>query len=302
MTQPNLIEWRRLSRRSFLLSAAALAAPAVNRAAADPACVLISEQEEGPYYIDGAKLRANLTESKPGLPLTVRVALVNAKSCEPLRNAALDIWHCDASGVYSGFTAANPDGPGGRGSRGGRFDGGPPAGPPPEGFGPPDFGRGGGPPGGRGPRKLDETRFLRGVQITNSNGVAEFATIYPGWYSGRAIHVHLKVHMGGSMANETYAGGHISHTGQLFFPEEATERIAKSEPYLKRLSVHRTTQEEDGIFQSQHGAACMVRLEKKSQSSDAAGLIATVTLAVDPDATPRSVGMRGPMGPPPGGR
>jgi hypothetical protein len=101
---------------------------------------------------------------------------------------------------------------------------------------------------------------------------------------GRAIHIHLKVH----------AGGHVVHTGQLFFPEEITERVARLEPYVKHQEVHRTTQDEDGIFESQHGAAGMLSLSRVEAKSDAGGFVATVTLAVDPEAVPEPVRMRGP--------
>jgi hypothetical protein len=48
------------------------------------------------------------------------------------------------------------------------------------------------------------------------NGLAEFATIYPGQYPGRTTHIHVKVHIGGRQSDGTYSGGHVSHTGQLF--------------------------------------------------------------------------------------
>ena len=215
--------------------------------------------------------------------MKLRVALVDSRTCRPLAGAALDIWHCDASGVYSGFTSMSPDGMG-RG-RGPRPDGPPPP-PPPNGEmrfrpgmpPPPGFG-----PGGRGPRKIDETRFLRGVQTSDAQGQVEFATLYPGWYAGRAIHIHLKVHL----------RDHVAHTGQLFFPEELTADIAKLEPYAKRLAVHRTTQDEDQIFRSQHGAASMLQIDRVRKGSNAEGFVATVTLAVDPDATPSPIGGRG---------
>src|ERR1019366_243788 len=80
---------------------------------ATPACILIAEQEVGPYYIDGEVLSQNIPEGRPGLPLTLRVALVDAKRCSPLSHAAQGIWHCDALGVNCGFTANSPDGRGG---------------------------------------------------------------------------------------------------------------------------------------------------------------------------------------------
>jgi protocatechuate 3,4-dioxygenase beta subunit len=260
------------TRRGFLIgSALAIAAPMARPS--DPSCALTPEAEVGPYYIDDEHLRRDITEGKPGVPLTLRIALVHAKSCSPLGNAALDIWHCDASGLYSGFTANSPDG-----------FGGPPPGPPPGGP-PPDGARGfrGGPPPSR---VTDSQRFLRGVQVTNEQGIVEFTTVYPGWYAGRAIHIHMKVH----------TGEHVSHTGQLFFPEDVTADIAKLEPYAKRLSVHRTTQQEDHVYQDQHGSECLVKLERLKKGSNADGFVAAATLAVDPEATPAPVGFGGPRG------
>jgi protocatechuate 3,4-dioxygenase beta subunit len=218
--------WERycLSRRGLLAGAISLGA--LRAMPADPGCTLTAEQEEGPYYIASQNIRRSLTEDRPGAPLKLRVALVDAKSCGPLSNAAVDIWHCDASGMYSGFAAAAEGGPGmqGRGGRGGP-NGMPP--PPPDG-GPEGFGRG---PGGQPPSRItDATRFLRGVQISASNGIVEFETLYPGWYPGRAIHIHMKVHLGGDLAAEKYAGGHVSHTGQFFFPEEITAQLARVPP------------------------------------------------------------------------
>jgi protocatechuate 3,4-dioxygenase beta subunit len=195
---------------------------------------------------------------------------VDAKRCEPLEAAAVDIWHCDATGIYSGFTANGGGDDAGRGYGRGR---GGPGGP-------------GGRGGGRGEGPIDETRFLRGIQITNRQGIAEFATVYPGWYAGRTIHIHLKVHLGGSAGAERYAGGHVSHTGQLFLPEDITEQIATMDPYVKHSNVHRTLHSEDNIFRQQGGAQSMLGLERLQKGSNSGGFVADVVLAVDPEATP----------------
>jgi protocatechuate 3,4-dioxygenase beta subunit len=65
-------------------------------------CVLAPEQTEGPYYVDGVQVRRNVTEGRPGVALTLRLTVLNVSSCKPIRNAAVEIWHCDAGGVYSG--------------------------------------------------------------------------------------------------------------------------------------------------------------------------------------------------------
>ena len=252
-----------MNRRAFLIGGATLAG-AWRVMPSTPSCTLTAEQEEGPYYVDFDKVRSDITEGKAGVPVRLRIGLLDAKRCTPLTNASLDIWHCDAEGMYSSFTA----------NRGGF-----PSGPAPGGgFGPPP----GGPPR-HGHHSVDATRFLRGTQAADANGMAEFTTIYPGWYEGRAIHIHLKIH----------TGGHVAHTGQLFFPEEVTTRIAKLQPYAKHSDVHLTTLDEDHVYEEENGAVGMVTLNRVEVRSDAAGLVAAVTLAVDPDATPSPVGMRG---------
>ncbi|TMK65878.1 MAG: intradiol ring-cleavage dioxygenase [Actinobacteria bacterium] len=141
------------------------------------ACVLSPEMTEGPFYLDTEKVRADITEGKPGKPIALVLNVVDAATCAPIANAAVDVWHADAEGVYSGFGAA-----------------------------------------------ASRSTFLRGIQMTDANGTSQFATIYPGWYRGRAVHIHVKVHRGGS----------VVHTGQLFFDETVTEAVYATSPYNAR--------------------------------------------------------------------
>jgi protocatechuate 3,4-dioxygenase beta subunit len=67
-----------------------------------PDCVLTPEQEEGPFYIDFAQVRQDIVEDRRGVPLALAVAVVDSNTCKPIRNAAVDVWHCDALGIYSG--------------------------------------------------------------------------------------------------------------------------------------------------------------------------------------------------------
>jgi protocatechuate 3,4-dioxygenase beta subunit len=81
--------------------------------------------------------------------------------------------------------------------------------------------------------------FMRGVQRTDRNGEAVFRTVYPGWYQGRTVHIHVKVHV----------GGNVVHTGQLFFSDALTDDVYRRSPYSRRPS--RTTwNAQDMIFQS----------------------------------------------------
>lgn len=66
-------------------------------------CTLYPQQVQGPYYVPGDLLRSDITEAKPGTPLTLHLRVVQPQSCQALPNIAVDVWHCDAVGVYSGF-------------------------------------------------------------------------------------------------------------------------------------------------------------------------------------------------------
>jgi protocatechuate 3,4-dioxygenase beta subunit len=144
-------------------------------------CVLMPELTEGPFYIDLDRVRRDITEGKPGLPLDLRINVVDVDGCESVRDAAVDIWHCDAEGAYSGVS-------------------------------------------GGGQESTTGQTYLRGIQMTDTDGSATFRTLYPGWYMGRAVHIHVKVHLG---TDET-------HTGQLFFEDDVTDAIYATEPYSAR--------------------------------------------------------------------
>lgn len=172
-------------------------------------CLLAPKQTEGPYYIPKEKIRGNLVEHKPGTPLKLQLRVIDAATCKPIKNAAVDIWHCDAGGVYAGFQSASAGGP---------------------------------PGGGAGP--TDKATFLRGIQMTNSQGYAEFQTVYPGWYRGRTVHIHVKVHLGGQVV------GHVVHTGQLYFPDTLTAKVYQTGVYRSRAAARDTFNTSDGIDQS----------------------------------------------------
>ena len=114
---------RRASTRRTVLKAGAAAltfgavqlrfpAAARGQEAASPTteiCVLTPEQTEGPFYLPLELVREDITEGKPGLPLRLRIAVADINACSMLADAAVDIWHCDAQGYYSGVDA-NPGG------------------------------------------------------------------------------------------------------------------------------------------------------------------------------------------------
>jgi protocatechuate 3,4-dioxygenase beta subunit len=115
--------------------------------------------------------------------------------------------------------------------------------------------------------------WLRGVQLTDSNGLVSFTTIYPGFYSGRAPHIHAKVHVGGTHTSTRYSGGHVSHNGQIFFPEAVSTKVYATEPYSEDTNT-RTYRNSDRVYSGQAGAASVLKINGGSVSSHLTGRIA----------------------------
>ena len=195
--------------------------PSTAAAAAVPACVVRPEQTEGPYFVD-AKLNRSDIRSDPGdnsikqgvpLRLTFQVSRIDGASCSGLSGAMVDVWHCDALGLYSDVRDPNAD------TRG--------------------------------------KKFLRGYQVTHSNGLAEFTTIYPGWYPGRAVHIHFKIR-GDSSSQRGF-----EFTSQLYFDESITDQVYQQAPY-KTKGRRTTTNDNDSIFR-RGGKQLMPALTKDGQ-------------------------------------
>ncbi|TKK77302.1 intradiol ring-cleavage dioxygenase [Herbidospora galbida] len=128
-------------------------------------CVLTPSTTPGPYYFDADRIRSDIREDRPGTRLDLAIRVRDSETCAPLKDAVVEIWHCDAGGLYSGAESASTGGPGGG--------------------------------GGGDLVPADGNRYLRGAQVTNADGIVTFTTIWPGWYPGRTVHVHAMVHVGG---------------------------------------------------------------------------------------------------------
>jgi protocatechuate 3,4-dioxygenase beta subunit len=195
-------------------------------------CVVRPELTEGPYYVDEELERSDI-RSDPSdgtiragalLALTFNVSRAASNACSPLAGAIVDLWHCDALGVYSDVSD-------------------------------PSFNTSG-------------KKFLRGYQITGSDGVARFTTIYPGWYQGRAVHVHFKIRSSGS------AGSAYEFTSQLFFDDSLTDHVHAAEPYASK--GQRTLRNSgDGIY---NGGGSQLVLDV-AETAD--GYAATFNIALD---------------------
>ena len=93
-------------------------------------------------------------------------------------------------------------------------------------------------------------KFLRGYQITDASGVANFTTIYPGWYQGRAVHIHFKIRTPAQAALADQNA--YEFTSQLFFDETVTDQVHRAQPYAAKGNG-RLRNERDGIFRQSGG-------------------------------------------------
>jgi protocatechuate 3,4-dioxygenase beta subunit len=203
--------------------AAATTAPAATAITSLPSCIVRPALTEGPYFVDEKLNRSDIRSDpsdnsvKAGLPLvlTVRVAKVSGNSCTPLAGATVDLWHCDALGVYS--DASDPN-----------------------------FG------------STKGKKFLRGYQTTAANGTVKFTTIYPGWYQGRAVHIHFRIR------SQTSSGAAYDFTSQWFFDETLMQQIYAQAPYATKGTKGRTTNAQDGIYQG-GGSQLLLNLAKSGE-------------------------------------
>jgi protocatechuate 3,4-dioxygenase beta subunit len=189
-------------------------------------CSLMAEKTAGPFPLDQQFMRRDVTEGSPGRPLRLGLRVVDS-SCTAVPGAAVEIWHCDATGDYSAFAD-----------------------------------------GGGGKDDAQGTTFLRGTQIANDDGIVEFATIYPGWYTGRAVHIHLRVHRRDA----------IVLTSQMFFDEDYTAKVYGSAPY-QQFGLPDTSNTQDSIAGNPQTEGTLLR-PRDAKTAKGAGTLALLNLGV----------------------
>jgi protocatechuate 3,4-dioxygenase beta subunit len=132
-------------------------------------CTRTAELTKGPFYFEVDKVRRDIREDRKGAPLHLGIRVRTAPKCDPIKDAVVDVWHCDAEGSYS---------------------------------------------------EPGET-YLRGLQVTDADGIVEFTTVYPGWYPGRTVHIHAKVHLDKRTVLTT----------QLYFDDHVSASVFVDDPY-----------------------------------------------------------------------
>ncbi|EUB71272.1 intradiol ring-cleavage dioxygenase [Pseudomonas sp. GM41(2012)] len=213
-----------------------------------PAVYLLSpEQIAGPYFRNPKLIRRNISEGMDGIPLVLRLTIVDAMTGQPVTDALVDIWHCNARGAYSGWSKVNPDT---------EVDAG-------------DI--------GSIPRTDDDT-YLRGGQFTDKNGIVRFTTIYPGFYAGRALHIHVVVRI--MEGNNYLEERHVAWVGQLYFPEVASRSVLNAREYRGR-AVSPLTNDQDFFYENMGGEASTLNVHTLSRDSNKDGYFGHTTIGID---------------------
>lgn len=149
-------------------------------------CTLYPSQTLGPCYARMPATREDISGGLTGLPMRLSFLVVGSDGCTPVPNASVDIWHSGSNGIYSAFRTNSTCNPS-------SMD------------------------------VLSET-FCRGVQVTRQDGRADFSTVFPGWYTGRTLHIHFTVRVNG----REYV------TSQLYFEDALADEILAQGEYKSR--------------------------------------------------------------------
>ncbi|KPG93287.1 intradiol ring-cleavage dioxygenase [Pseudomonas sp. RIT-PI-r] len=208
---------------------------------------LAPEQIAGPYFRNPKLLRRNISEGAEGLPLLLRLTIVDAMTGEPVSGALVDIWHCNARGAYSGWSRINPDL---------EVDA--------EAI-------------GSIPRTDDDT-YLRGSQFCDPKGRVRFTTIYPGFYAGRALHIHMAVRI--VAGSEFLEARNVAWVGQLYFPEVVSRSVLNAKAYRGR-SAKVLNNAEDSYYADMQGEASTLTVWPIGRDTHEDGFFGQLTIGID---------------------
>ena len=165
-------------------------------------CAMQKDSMEGPFFFCTNPGSADISRGQAGTPLVIALRAINAATCQPIVDAVIDVWHCDAKGLYSGqnMTVDEPV---------------------------------------KSPKHTppaNNDRHCRGALRTDPDGIAEFRSIYPGFYVERAIHIHFKVHV----------GSRAFLTTEAHLPEPDNTAVLALSPYNVPRKGKRITNAQEG--------------------------------------------------------
>ncbi|KZP25576.1 aromatic compound dioxygenase, partial [Athelia psychrophila] len=218
-------------------------------------CVLTPESEEGPYYIHEPLIRNDVRDGMSGVPLTLDIGVMDVTTCTVIENAMVDIsaMFVNFSSVQCALSLTHWGGGGMSGSV-----------------------------------ATDQQTFGRGAYPTDAEGLVEFTTVFPGFYSGRTVHIHTVVLLDYlTNANGTVGveAGHIQHIGQMFFDEAWTADVMTAAPYNTE-TITRTTNAEDHVYAVENTAGYNATAQLAKLGNDISdGLLGYITLGINPAAS-----------------
>ena len=161
-------------------------------------CPLTVEATVGPCYVAESLFREDISEGNLGLPVRLLFRVLD-ESCQPIEFARVEVWHTRYDGIYSAGPTAMCTG---------------------------------------GDAEATASEFFRGSLAADEEGKVAFNTCFPGWYAGRAVHIHFRV-----FVDDIDVG-----VSQLFFPEALVTEIFASQPQYSDAGQPDTTNAEDGIY------------------------------------------------------
>jgi protocatechuate 3,4-dioxygenase beta subunit len=194
------------------------------------------EMVEGPFYAGGGDFRSDIRDGQSGENLDLTITIVNCQTGAPLAGADVDLWQCNSTGHYSGYDV-DPDAL------------------------PTNL--------ENGQEPTNAERFLRGKQTTDASGEVAFKTIYPGWYTLRTPHIHLKI----------FTGGRCNITTQLYLPESLSQDIFQQKEAYRRAATQDTFNKTDPVIGKASGDADAMWVDI-CQTAD--GFTGTATIKADP--------------------
>ncbi|MEB0046317.1 MULTISPECIES: intradiol ring-cleavage dioxygenase [unclassified Pseudomonas] len=213
-----------------------------------PAVFLLSpEQITGPHLKRPDLIRRNISEGADGIPLILRLTIVDAMTSEPVTDALVDIWHCNMRDTCSGWNDVEPQ---------------------------EDVDV-------LGTDSIpcsDGNTYLRGGQFTDHKGNVRFTTIYPGFYAGRVLHIHLAVRMvSGTRCQDEEQ---VAWVGKLYFPETVSRSALNAREYRGLTSLSQSNRPANSD-DSRAAAASTLTIHTLGRDTHEDGFFGHLSIGID---------------------